>query len=162
LTAAQQALAEILEVDSDLLAGAGMGSAAAPEAEISRQEMDKWIDALPRDEVNSILQQLLEGKGQQAERSIKNRLAGWRRGLNTDRTEASRRTVGELRQNAEKACQIRLEVERIHGRSHAAQGADSTYGEGRHLEGSIKDEHAISGRNAETSTTRAAVQGGRR
>jgi hypothetical protein len=215
LTAAQQALAEFLEVDPDLLAGAGMGSAAAPEEGISRQEMDEWIDSLPRDEVNSVLQQLLEGKGQQAERSIKNRFAAWLRGLNTDRAEASRRTVGELRQNAGKARQIRLEkqkrdqkrreiqrreqreaylkklsndfpkawasvrepVERgsgrgydeaccdlvdiaeayalnatekafqkelkeFHGRSHAAQGADSTFGEGRHLEGSIKDEHA--------------------
>jgi hypothetical protein len=112
LTAAQQALVEFLEVDPNLLAGAGMGSAAAPEEEISRQEMDKWIDALPRDEVNSVLQQLLEGKGQQAERSIKNRFAAWRRGLNRDRAEASRRTVGELRQNADKARQIRLEKQK--------------------------------------------------
>ena len=112
LTAAQQALAEFLEVDPDLLAGAGMGCAAAPEEEISRQEMDKWIDALPRDEVNSVLQQLLEGKGQQAERSIKNRFAAWRRGLNMDRAEASRRTLGELRQNADKASQIRLEKQK--------------------------------------------------
>lgn len=109
LTAAQQALAEFLEEDPDLLAGAGMGSPAAPKAEISRQEMDKWIDALPRDEVNSILKQLLEGKGQQVERSIKNRFASWRRCLQTGDTDASRRTVGELRQNAEKARQTRLE-----------------------------------------------------
>ena len=34
LTAAQQALAEFLEMDPDLLAGAGMGSPAAPKAEI--------------------------------------------------------------------------------------------------------------------------------
>lgn len=63
LTAAQQALAEFLEVAPDLLAGAGMGSPAAQETEVSRREMDKWIDALPRDEVNPILKQLLEGKG---------------------------------------------------------------------------------------------------
>jgi len=75
LTAAQQALADFLEVHPDLLAGAGMGSPSAPKAESSPQEMDKWIDALPRDEVNSILKQLLEGKGQQAERFIRNRFA---------------------------------------------------------------------------------------
>jgi hypothetical protein len=109
LTAAQQALAEFLEVDPDLLAGAGMGSRTAPKAELSPQEMDQWIDALPRDEVNSILKHLLEGKGQQAERSIKNRFASWRRDLQTDKTGAPRRTVGELRQNAEKARQLRLE-----------------------------------------------------
>jgi hypothetical protein len=112
LTAAQKALAEFLEVDPDLLAGAGMGSPAAPKAEVSPREMDKWIDALPRDEVYSILKQLLEGKGQQAERSIKNRFASWRRGLQTGHTEVSRRTVGELWQNAEKARQLRLEKQK--------------------------------------------------
>lgn len=109
LTAAQHALAEFLELDQDLLAGAGMGSTDAPEGEISLQEMDEWIDALPRDEVNSILKQLLEGRGQQAERSIKNRFAPWRRGIQTGDTNDLRRTVGELLQKAEKARQIRLE-----------------------------------------------------
>ncbi len=112
LTAAQQALAEFLEVDPDLLAGVGMGSPAAPRADFSRQEMEKWIDALPRDEVNSILKQLLEGKGQQAERTVNNRFVSWRRSLQTGDADASRRTVGELRQNAEKARQIRLEKQK--------------------------------------------------
>jgi hypothetical protein len=112
LTAAQQALAEFLEVAPDLLAGAGMGSSAAQETEVTQREMDKWIDALPGEEVNSILKQLLEGKGQQAERSIKNRFAAWRRGLQTGDADALRRTVGELRQNAEKARQIRLEKQK--------------------------------------------------
>ncbi|MBI5607092.1 MAG: hypothetical protein HY879_27490 [Deltaproteobacteria bacterium] len=112
LTAAQQALAEFLEVNPDLLTGAGMGSPAAPKAEISRQEMDKWIDTLPRDEVNAILKQLLEGKGQQAERSIKNRFGSWRRDFQTDETDVSRRTVGELRQNADKAREIRIEKQK--------------------------------------------------
>jgi protein subunit release factor A len=74
--------------------------------------MEKWIDALPRDEVNSILKQLLEGKGQQAERSVRNRFASWRRGLPTGDTDAPRRTVGELRQNAEKARLIRMEKQK--------------------------------------------------
>jgi hypothetical protein len=112
LTAAQQALAEFLEVDPDLLAGAGMGSPSSPKAEISPEEMDEWIDALSREEVNSILKQLLEGKGQQAERSIMNLFASWRRGLQTGDTDAPRRTVGELRQNAEKASLIRMEKQK--------------------------------------------------
>lgn len=112
LTEAQQALAEFLEVDADLLAGAGMGSPAAPKTEISGQEMDNWIDSLPRDEVNSVLKQLLKGSGQQAERSMKNRFASWRRELETDKADMPRRTVGELRQNAEKACQMRLEKQK--------------------------------------------------
>ncbi|RJP37135.1 MAG: hypothetical protein C4548_14860 [Desulfobacteraceae bacterium] len=112
LTASQKALAEFLEVDPDLLAGAGMGSPAAQETEVSRREMEKWINALPREEVNSILKQLLEGKGQQAERSIRSRFASWRRGLQTGDTDAPRRTVGELRRNAEKARLIRLEKQK--------------------------------------------------
>jgi len=112
LTAAQQALAEFLEVDPDLLAGAGMGRTAAQETDVSRREMEKWIDALPREEVNSILKKLLEGKGQQAERSIRNRFASWRRILQTGDTDAPRRTVGELRQNAEKARLIRLDKQK--------------------------------------------------
>jgi len=112
LAAAQQAPAEFLEVDPDLLAGAGMGSPAALKAEISPEEMDEWIDALPREEVNSILKQLLEGKGRQAERSTRNRFASWRRGLQTGDTDAPRRTVGELRQNAEKARLIRMEKQK--------------------------------------------------
>jgi hypothetical protein len=112
LTAAQQALAEFLEVEPDLLAGAGMGSPAAQDTEVSQREMQKWIDALPREETNSILKQLLEGKGQQAERSIRNRFASWRRSLQTGDTDAPRRTVGELRQNAEKARLIRMEKQK--------------------------------------------------
>ena len=108
LTAAQQALAEFLEVAPDLLAGAGLGSPAAQETEVSQREMEKWINALPREEVHSILKQLLEGTGQQAERSIKNRFAAWRRGLQMGDTDAPRRTVGQLRQNAEKARLIRM------------------------------------------------------
>jgi len=41
LTSAQQALAEFLEVDPDLLAGVGMGSPAAQSEEISEKDMDR-------------------------------------------------------------------------------------------------------------------------
>ena len=112
LTSAQQSLAEFLEVNSDLLAGAGMGSPMAEEEGISPKEMDEWIDALPRDEVKAILKTLLEGKGQQAEQSIRNRFAAWERGLRNDKSEAPRRTVGQLRQNAAKAQQIRMEKQK--------------------------------------------------
>ncbi|MDW7761019.1 MAG: hypothetical protein SCM96_10330 [Acidobacteriota bacterium] len=112
LTAAQRALAEFLEVDPDLLAGAGMGSQVAQEVVISQAEMERWIKSLPRDEVNPILKQLLKGQGLQAERSLRNRFEAWRHSLQTGDTDASRRTVGELRQNAEKACQIRLEKQK--------------------------------------------------
>ncbi|MBW2248365.1 MAG: hypothetical protein JRF62_14515 [Deltaproteobacteria bacterium] len=109
LTAVQQALAEFLEVDPDLIAGAGMGSPVAQSEEISEKDMDRWIDALPRNEVKAVLKQLLEGKGHLAERSIKNRFTAWRRGLQTDKIDPPRRRVGELRENAETSRQIRME-----------------------------------------------------
>jgi hypothetical protein len=112
LTSAQHALAEFLEVDTDLLAGAGMDSPTAQDEEIFQKEMDEWIDALPRDEVTAVLKQLVEGNGQQAERTLKNRFAAWRRSLQSDKPEAPRRTVGELRNNAEKAQQIRMEKQK--------------------------------------------------
>jgi hypothetical protein len=111
-TAAQQALAEFLEVDPDLLAGAGMGRPAAAEAEISAQEMDQWIDGMPGEEVKSILKQLLEGKGQQAERYIRNRFASWQRSSQSGNNQSPRRKVGQLRQNAQKAREVRLEKEK--------------------------------------------------
>jgi len=75
LTAGQQALAEFLEVDPDLAAGAAMGSPAARSEELSEKEVDGWIDALPVDEVKETIKQLLDGKAMQAERSVRNRFA---------------------------------------------------------------------------------------
>jgi hypothetical protein len=112
LTAAQQALSNFLEVDPDLLAGAGMGRTTAQSVEISEKDVDKWIDAMPRDEVNSILKQIIEGRGQPAERTLMNRFIAWQRGLQTNKTDTPRRKVGELRQNAEKARQVRLEKQK--------------------------------------------------
>jgi hypothetical protein len=109
LTAAQQALAEFLEVDEDLLAGAGMGSPALQDEGSSQREMKEWLESLPRDEVTALLKQLLTGEGQQAERTLKNRFRTWRRGLRGDRSKALRRTVGEIRKNAESAEEVRLE-----------------------------------------------------
>lgn len=112
LTSSQQALAEFLEVDQDLLAGAGMGSPAGQDDDISQKKMDAWIDALPRDEMKAVLKQLLGSKGQQAKRTLKVRFAAWRRGLQTDKTEAPCRTVEELRKNAEAAQKIRMEKQK--------------------------------------------------
>ena len=112
LTAAQKELAEFLEVDPDLLLCAGIGRPAAQNSNVSKKEMDKWIHVLPRDEVNRIIEQLIEGKGQQAERSVRNQFAAWQRNLRPERTKAPLRSVGELRQSADKIYQARLEKEK--------------------------------------------------
>ncbi|MBU4035123.1 MAG: hypothetical protein KKA35_01720, partial [Proteobacteria bacterium] len=113
LTAAQQALAEFLEVDKDLLEGAGLGSPALKAQETSQDKINEWIGRLAQDEVTDILRQLLAGKGQQVEKALKNRFAAWRRGLRGDMTEAPRRTVEELLKNAETAKKIRLEKKEL-------------------------------------------------
>ena len=86
-----------------------MDSPVPQEEGSSQQEMDEWVNGLPRNDVTEILKQLLAGKGHQAERTFKNRFAAWQRDLQGDGTEAPRRTVGELRKNAEAAQKIRLE-----------------------------------------------------
>jgi len=109
LTSAQKALGEFLEVDQDLLIGAGMGNPVSQGEEISQQQMDKWIDGLPDDEVKAVLKQILDGQGQQVERTLKNRFAAWRRGLQSDDGKSPRRSIGSLLANAETAEKIRLE-----------------------------------------------------
>jgi hypothetical protein len=118
LTAAQQALAEFLEVDEDLLAGAGIGSSVQQNEASTEKETNYWIDGLARDDVTALLKMLLAGKGQQAERSIKNRFAAWRRSMQGDKTDAPRRTVGELLELAEAAERIRHEQEKREQEKH--------------------------------------------
>lgn len=112
LTLSQQALAQFLEVDPDILAGAGMGSPALKDGELSQKQMDQWINGLPLDEMKAVMKQILEGKGPQAERTVKNRFMAWRRSLKEGNAKAPRRTVGELRKNAKIAEKIRLEQEK--------------------------------------------------
>ncbi len=109
LTPAQRALAEFLEIDPDLLAGAGMGSPDLRDEALSPEAVARWIEGLPRDEVTAVLRQLIEGRGQQAERALKNRFAQWRKSLQGDSGGTPRRRVSELLKNAEAAHAIRLD-----------------------------------------------------
>ncbi len=104
-TAAQQALAEFLEVDIDLLEGVGLGGRDLPP-----QEVDDWLAGLPSAEANVLLRQLLSGEGAQAERVLKTRFSAWRRSLQ-GLPAAPRRSVHILWQEAEKAKALRLRRE---------------------------------------------------
>lgn len=129
LTAAQNALAEFLEIDPDLLAGAGMGSPERQETGFSEAEMEAWIKGLPRPRVDEILKWLLAGQGREAERTVKNQFAEWQRGRNKETAEAPRRTVGELQANAEAAQKIRLKQQATEQkrRDSRARKARETY-----------------------------------
>jgi hypothetical protein len=107
LTAAQQALAEFLEVDGDLLAGAGIGSPKVQAEEVDEAALDAWLDELPKAEVRNYLRQMLAGQGAQAERALKRRHAEWR-SKSAPQEQGVRRTVADLCRQAEQARSLRL------------------------------------------------------
>lgn len=78
-TAAQQALADFLNVDVDLLAGVGLDRPSTMTGETEQQLIDAWLSLLPHEEALSLVHLLLTGQGRQAEREAKNRFAAWRR-----------------------------------------------------------------------------------
>lgn len=107
LTAAQQALAEFLEVDIDLLAGVGGGSQTNPPETADDATLDAWLDELPKTEVRGYLRQMLDGQGASAERALKRRHAAWQAQF-ASTPERVRRSVAELWQLAEQATGLRL------------------------------------------------------
>jgi hypothetical protein len=106
LTAAQQALAEFLEVDIDLLAGVGADSQANNVSTKDEAALDAWLDKLPKAEVKGYLRQMLGGQGANAERVLKRRHAAWQE--QSAPTKGVRRSVAELWQLAEQAKGLRL------------------------------------------------------
>jgi hypothetical protein len=110
LTAAQQALAEFIEVDGDLLAAAGIGNPTAQSSVADEATTDSWLDALPKTEVRGYLRQLLNGQGANAERALKRRYSTWQAESRPQATGV-RRSVEALWQHAEQAKELRLQKE---------------------------------------------------
>ena len=108
LTAPQQALAEFLEIDPDLVDGAGIDNPAVQAEKIFEKEMGEWINGLPKTKVKAVMKQLLEGKGLQAERTLKKQFTTWRQGLQDNQAKVPRRTVKKMWENAKKAEKLRL------------------------------------------------------
>lgn len=117
LSPAQQALAEFLEVDPDMLTAAAAGSvpgrpAAAGDAEGDDARLDAWLQTWPREAMLDVLKRLAQGRGQEAERHVRGRHAAW---LKAQRLPADpgarRRSVAELRELAESLSAVRQERE---------------------------------------------------
>ena len=106
-TGAQRALAEFLEVDKDLLSGAGMDSLPRQSAEADETVFDAWLDQLSQPEARQYLRQLLAGQGVRAEREVKRRFAAWQ-ATRGPVEQGRRRTVADLRQLAERAREQRM------------------------------------------------------
>ena len=117
-TGAQQALAAFLEVDKDLLAGAGMESRPGQSVEADETVFDAWLDQLSQPEARQYLRQLLAGQGVRAEREVKRRFAAWQ-ATRGPVEQGRHRTVADLRQLAERAREQRM-LEEAGARREAA------------------------------------------
>jgi hypothetical protein len=112
LTLPQQALAELLTVNQDLLAGVGIGNPPLQPVEVNATVVDAWLDQLPRPEMNKYLRLLLSGKGIEAERELKRHYAAWQ-AERMPEAQGTCRPVATLRQLAEesKGCRLRKEAQ---------------------------------------------------
>lgn len=123
LTAAQQSLAEFLEVDGDLLAAAGLSDqqGSKPDSE-SDAEQDVWIAALPAVEKTAMLKLLMTGHAQQAERELKLRFLAWRHEhQSVAKPQMRRRTVADLYKLAASAAETRRKQEAVRRKKAEAE-----------------------------------------
>ena len=113
LSPSQQALAEFIEVDPDMLTAAAAGSARVAENDSARVAgIDAWLDGWSREEMAAMLKLIAQGQGIEAERRIRSGHAAW---LEAQRPPAVapvlRRRVGLLRELARSASNVRVAEE---------------------------------------------------
>lgn len=113
LSPAQQALAEFLDIDPDLLAVAAAASPPAPEAAAGDAgQLDAWLASWPREAMREVLKLLAQGRGAEAERLVRGRHVAW---LKKKRPAAAsgvrRRSVAELFARSEAAAILRQQRE---------------------------------------------------
>ncbi|MGL6161958.1 hypothetical protein [Microbulbifer sp.] len=78
LSAAQAALADFLMIDPDWLAAAAAASPPQENPETA-SDMDAWIKAQPANKLRDTVRLILEGKSQEAERSLREEFLVWQR-----------------------------------------------------------------------------------
>ncbi|AMO68649.1 hypothetical protein DOK_09606 [gamma proteobacterium BDW918] len=109
LSAAQQSLADFLEIDADLLTAAGLADPGVAKSNSkSDVELDAWLAALPEVEKNAMLKLLLTGHAQRAERELKRQFLAWRREQSSgEKSAMPRRKVADLHKLAASATEVR-------------------------------------------------------
>ena len=109
LSAAQQSLADFLEVDADLLVAAGRVDQPASKSDSEKDaELESWIAAFPAAEKYAILKGLLSGNAQQAERKLNQQFQAWRRKQSSGTKPVTpRRKVADLHKLAASAAEVR-------------------------------------------------------
>jgi hypothetical protein len=100
LSPSQQALAEFVEVDPDLLAAAAAGSERAVNDESApAADFDAWLAEWSAGDMAAILEQIAQGQGREAERRVRAHHTAWNKARRPLRApSAARRTVGRLRE----------------------------------------------------------------
>jgi len=124
LSPAQQALAEFLEVDPDLLEAACASSAAAPSTNGKEaRRVAAWLDTWQTRDMKDVLERIALGQAQEAERRVKAHYATWLKAQRPPSSAVSpRRRVAELRELARSATAIRQEREaKAHAKREAAR-----------------------------------------
>lgn len=124
LSRPQRALVEFIEVDPDLLAAAATGSRPSADRDDAAQAsgMDAWLDGWPREEMAAVLKLIAQDRGREAERQVKSRHAAWLKAQRpASSASAPRRSLGQLRQLAQSAREVRLAHE---ARQRAAREAE--------------------------------------
>lgn len=119
LSSAQTALADFLMIDPDWLAAAATASPAQENPETA-SDMDAWLKGQPANKLRGTVRLMLEGKSQEAERSLRGEFLAWQRAQSPAHKIPPRRTVTEIAKGREKARARRLERER---RERATQEA---------------------------------------
>ena len=109
-------LAEFLGIDTDLLGAAAERSADLGPTAPSREQLSKWIAALPETEKNAVLLELAEGESAQLRMELMRRFreSQAQTALRAEAVATPARTVGELLAAGEKLREQRerLEAER--------------------------------------------------
>jgi hypothetical protein len=97
LTPAQNALAEFLMLDQDWLAAATETSAPLAAESDDHGRFDPWLLELTEDEMRTALRMLLEGRSQEAERSLRRGFLTWEEARVPNRVARPEpRCVGEM------------------------------------------------------------------
>lgn len=156
LTPAQQALAEFLEINPDLLAAASAGSTAVSATDTEDQHIDAWLDTWSCDDMKAVLKHIATGKGQEAERQVKSRHAAWLRAQRPSVPSTHvRRTLAELRKQAESAASERRKRE---AKARAKQEAERRRQREAHLRQMMSTAKAH-WKTAETQAGRGVASG---
>ena len=154
---AQQALAEFLEIDPDMLTAATAGSASSPpDATAQTRLVDAWLKEWTHDKMTAAIKLMVQGKALEAERQVRSRHTAWlkaRRALSM--VSAAQRNVGRLRELAATASGLRFEQQAT---AHAKQQAERRRQREAHLRLLMTDA-AARWASIDTHATRATASG---